>query len=70
MTARGVFITGTDTGVGKTVVAVGLVRGLVAVGAAHRSSASGTEGEPGAVHDAFEADPVCNAGAARGARRR
>jgi dethiobiotin synthetase len=30
--AKGVFVTGTDTGVGKTVVATGLVRGLVAQG--------------------------------------
>ncbi len=28
MSARGVFITGTDTGVGKTLIACGLVRGL------------------------------------------
>jgi dethiobiotin synthetase len=33
MTARGVFITGTDTGVGKTVVACALVRALRAQGA-------------------------------------
>ena len=32
MSMRGVFITGTDTEVGKTVVATGLVRGLVAKG--------------------------------------
>jgi dethiobiotin synthetase len=32
MSARGVFITGTDTGVGKTVIACGLVRGLRALG--------------------------------------
>jgi dethiobiotin synthetase len=32
MSARGVFITGTDTGVGKTVVACALVRGLRARG--------------------------------------
>jgi dethiobiotin synthetase len=30
--ARGIFITGTDTGVGKTVVAVGLLRALAASG--------------------------------------
>jgi len=30
MNVKGVFVTGTDTGVGKTVVATGLVRGLVA----------------------------------------
>ena len=33
MSARGVFITGTDTGVGKTVVACALVRALRALGA-------------------------------------
>ena len=33
MTARGIFITGTDTGVGKTVVACGLVRALRQAGA-------------------------------------
>jgi dethiobiotin synthetase len=32
MNVKGVFVTGTDTGVGKTVVAAGLVRGLVAQG--------------------------------------
>lgn len=32
MTSRGIFITGTDTGVGKTIVATALVRGLVARG--------------------------------------
>ena len=30
--ARGIFVTGTDTGVGKTVVAVALLRALVASG--------------------------------------
>jgi len=33
MAARGVFVTGTDTGVGKTVVAVALLRALAAQGA-------------------------------------
>jgi dethiobiotin synthetase len=33
VSARGVFVTGTDTGAGKTVVACALVRGLVATGA-------------------------------------
>ena len=32
MSARGFFVTGTDTGVGKTVVACALVRGLRARG--------------------------------------
>jgi len=31
-TARGIFVTGTDTGVGKTVIAVALLRALVASG--------------------------------------
>lgn len=46
MNARGVFITGTDTGVGKTVVATGLVRALVAQGrrvAVMKPIASGSE---------------------------
>jgi len=33
MSARGIFVTGTDTGVGKTLVACALVRGLVGRGA-------------------------------------
>jgi dethiobiotin synthetase len=33
MRGRGIFVTGTDTGVGKTLVACGLVRGLTALGA-------------------------------------
>ena len=32
MTSRGIFITGTDTGVGETIVAAALARGLVAQG--------------------------------------
>ena len=47
MTARGVFVTGTDTGVGKTLVACGLVRGLVAHGqrvAVMKPVASGRRG--------------------------
>jgi dethiobiotin synthetase len=46
MSLKGVFITGTDTGVGKTVVATGLVRGLVAHGlrvAVMKPVASGSE---------------------------
>jgi dethiobiotin synthetase len=46
---KGVFITGTDTGVGKTVVAAGLVRGLVARGlrvAVMKPVASGSERTP------------------------
>ncbi len=33
MKARGIFVTGTDTGVGKTLIACALVRGLAALGA-------------------------------------
>jgi dethiobiotin synthetase len=47
--ARGVFITGTDTGVGKTVVAAAVVRGLVARGlrvAVMKPVASGSERTP------------------------
>jgi dethiobiotin synthetase len=46
VSGRGIFITGTDTGVGKTVVACGLVRGLVARGlqvAVMKPVASGSE---------------------------
>jgi dethiobiotin synthase len=46
MTARGLFVTGTDTGVGKTAIAVALVRGLVAQGvrvAVMKPIASGSE---------------------------
>jgi dethiobiotin synthetase len=45
----GVFITGTDTGVGKTVIAFGLVRGLVARGwrvAVMKPVASGSQRTP------------------------
>jgi dethiobiotin synthetase len=46
MSARGVFVTGTDTGVGKTVVACALVRGLASLGlkvAVMKPVASGSE---------------------------
>lgn len=49
MAARGLFVTGTDTGVGKTVIAVALVRGLVAQGlrvAVMKPVASGSEHTP------------------------
>jgi len=49
MNAKGVFVTGTDTGVGKTVVAAGLIRGLVAQGlrvAGMKPIASGSESTP------------------------
>jgi dethiobiotin synthetase len=49
MSARGVFITGTDTGVGKTVVACALVRGLRARGlrvAVMKPVASGSQRTP------------------------
>jgi dethiobiotin synthetase len=46
MSAHGLFVTGTDTGVGKTLVACGLTRGLVALGyrvAVLKPIASGAE---------------------------
>lgn len=46
LNVKGVFVTGTDTGIGKTVVAAGLVRGLVAEGlrvAVMKPVASGSE---------------------------
>jgi dethiobiotin synthetase len=49
MTSRGFFITGTDTGVGKTVVAAALVRALVAQGqrvAVMKPVASGSDRTP------------------------
>jgi dethiobiotin synthetase len=49
MTPKGVFITGTDTGVGKTVVAAALVRALVAQGqrvAVMKPVASGSQRTP------------------------
>jgi dethiobiotin synthetase len=47
--AKGLFVTGTDTGVGKSVVAAGLVRGLVAQGlrvAVMKPVASGSDRTP------------------------
>jgi dethiobiotin synthetase len=52
MTARGVFITGTDTGVGKTRVAVALIRALRGQGlrvAAMKPVSAGSE--PGALNE-------------------
>jgi dethiobiotin synthetase len=49
VSARGIFVTGTDTGVGKTVVACALVRGLKAQGlkvAVMKPVASGSELTP------------------------
>jgi len=49
MTAHGLFVTGTDTEVGKTAIAVALVRGLVAQGlrvAVMKPIASGSEHTP------------------------
>lgn len=49
MSVRGVFVTGTDTEVGKSVVATGLVRGLVAQGsrvAVMKPVASGSQRTP------------------------
>ena len=55
MSARGVFITGTDTGVGKTAIAAGLVRGLVAHGlrvAVMKPVASGSDFTPEGLRNA------------------
>ena len=55
MGARGVFVTGTDTGVGKTVVACGLVRGLRAQGlrvSVMKPVASGAEPTPEGLRSA------------------
>jgi dethiobiotin synthetase len=49
MTAKGLFITGTDTGVGKTVIAAAVVRALVAQGhrvAVMKPVASGSDRTP------------------------
>jgi dethiobiotin synthetase len=65
MTARGVFITGTDTGVGKTVVATGLAHALVQRGlrvAGMKPIASGAERTPEGLRneDALELMRACN----------
>ncbi len=55
MSARGLFVTGTDTGAGKTVVAAGLVRALRARGlrvAAMKPVASGCERTPEGLRNA------------------
>ena len=55
MNVSGVFVTGTDTGIGKTVVAAGLVRGLVAQGlrvAVMKPVASGSERTPEGLRNA------------------
>jgi dethiobiotin synthetase len=53
--ARGLFVTGTDTGVGKTLIACALVRSLVAAGlrvAAMKPVASGAERTPQGLRNA------------------
>jgi dethiobiotin synthetase len=53
--ARAVFVTGTDTGVGKTVIAAALVRTLAALGArvaVMKPVASGAERTPGGLRNA------------------
>ena len=55
MTARAVFVTGTDTGVGKTVVACALVRGFRALGArvaVMKPVASGSDPTPQGLRNA------------------
>jgi len=52
--ARGLFVAGTDTGVGKTFVSVGLIQGLVAVGhrvAAMKPIAAGCEQTPAGLRN-------------------
>src|SRR3982074_1534716 len=46
MTGRGIFVTGTDTAVGKTVVACGLARGFRAHGARVAGMKPGASGAP------------------------
>ncbi len=55
MSARGIFVTGTDTGVGKTVVACALARGLRAQGlkvAVMKPVASGSDLTPRGLRNA------------------
>lgn len=55
MTARGLFVTGTDTGVGKTLIACALVRALTAAGlrvAVMKPVASGAERTPQGLRNA------------------
>jgi len=55
MSAYGVFVTGTDTGVGKTVVACALMRGFAALGrrvAGFKPVASGSERSPAGLRNA------------------
>ena len=55
MRGRGIFVTGTDTGVGKTLVACGLVRGLVALGrrvAVMKPVAAGAAATPAGLRNA------------------
>ena len=54
MTAKGLFITGTDTGVGKTVIAAALVRALVTQGhrvAVMKPVASGSDRTPAGLRN-------------------
>ena len=55
MSARGLFVTGTDTEVGKTVVSCGLVRALVAAGSrvgVLKPVASGADPTPAGLQNA------------------
>jgi dethiobiotin synthetase len=55
VSGRGIFITGTDTGVGKTVVSCALVRGLRALGASvavMKPVASGAQSTPDGLRNA------------------
>ncbi len=55
MSARGIFVTGTDTGVGKTLIACALVRALAALGArvaVMKPIASGAQPTPAGLRNA------------------
>jgi dethiobiotin synthetase len=67
LSARAIFVTGTDTGVGKTVVACGLVRGLIAQGArveVMKPVASGSTPTPEGLRNADALDLMDAAGTA------
>ena len=67
MTVKGWFVTGTDTGVGKTAVATGLLVGLRARGVSAlgmKPVASGCRHTPSGLRNAY-AEALCAAGSCR-----
>jgi dethiobiotin synthetase len=67
VSGRGVFVTGTDTGVGKTVVACALIRGLRALGlsaAAMKPVASGAERTSKGLRNADALELIASTGLA------